>query len=91
MKPHSDAPQEAPSEDILMQDRREKRAQWIAKGLQVYPTAEGAKPKNRAKDLQSEFGGLSKEELEAQNQAGKIPHVSVAGRILLHQIGRAHV
>ena len=77
--------QEAPTEDVLMLARREKRAQWIEKGVEVYPTADGLKPGARARDLHQSFGSLSKEELEAKNQSGLLSRFSVAGRILLHR------
>ncbi len=73
------------SEDVLMQARREKRSQWTEKGIDAYPTADGLKPSSLAKDIHLQFGSLSKEELEAKNQAGGVGRFSVAGRVLLHR------
>jgi len=74
-------PQSLSQEEI----RKKKRADWISQGLHAYPTAEGFRPSHRAVDLQKEFGGLSKEELEKLKAAGETPKVAVAGRVMLHR------
>ena len=65
--------------------RKKKRADWISQGLHAYPTAEGFRPTHRAIDLQKEFGGLEKEELEKLKAAGESPKVAIAGRVMLHR------
>jgi len=73
------------SEDALMAMRRQKRADWLAAGTEVYPTADRCRPKNLAQAIHSEFSSKSKEDLEKLSQDGKLETFSVAGRVMLHR------
>ena len=69
-------------ENKLIAERREKLAAIRARGV-AFPN--DFKPKDRAADLVSKYGGLSNEELEPQAVA-----VSVAGRMMLKRtMGKA--
>lgn len=62
--------------------RKKKQQDWASKGIAAFPTAEGFQPKHTAAELHQKFGGLSREELEQNKEAGSF---SVAGRVRLHR------
>ncbi|NBT11968.1 MAG: lysine--tRNA ligase, partial [Betaproteobacteria bacterium] len=83
--PHSTstASPEAPDENKLMAERREKltalRAQCAASGAVPFPN--DFKPRHQAGDLQTRYAGVANEALEPQAVA-----VSVAGRLMLKRV-----
>ena len=83
--PTVQAPQglEAPDENKLMAERREKlsalRQQCAAGGTVPFPN--DFKPRHQAGDLQTRYAGVANEQLEPQAVS-----VSVAGRLMLKRV-----
>lgn len=72
-------------EDDIVKVRQQKRVDWKEKGIESYPTADGARPNVLAKDLHAQYSALSKEELEKLVLDGTMKSFSVAGRVMLHR------
>ncbi len=66
-------------EKAIIEERRRKLEQLRDKG-EAYGNS--FKPKNNAKNLHEEYGGLSKNELSEKN----IKDISIAGRIILKRV-----
>lgn len=77
--------EQAKTETNVLEVRKQKRSDFEAKGTACFPALSSAGDFRLADSLHQEFGARSREDLDADRVAGKIPSVRVAGRIMLHR------